>query len=92
MDEQIREMCSKLFGMLVAARQRLSDEQWEVVRDILNMRTGTHGAQMMATNAALMRELAEFSETPGSRRETPQPCPSRRRESGDDPADRGMWW
>ena len=51
--EQIRCMCSKLFGVLVVARQRLSDEHGDVVRDVLKMRTGTRGAQLMATHVAV---------------------------------------
>ena len=56
------------------------------------MRAGAHGAQLMATNAAFMRELADFQAAHGPRRDTAKLGPSRRRESGGEPTDRGMWW
>ena len=91
-DLHVREMCFDLFGVPVATKQTLTGEQWELVREVINMRTGAHGAQMMAANAASMEECADIAQAPGSRRDQVPPGPSRRRESGEDPTDRGRWW
>ena len=56
------------------------------------MRTGTHGAQMMAANVAILEELADVTQAPGSRREQMPQGPSQRRRSGEGPTGRWRWW
>ena len=91
-DEHIRQMCTKLFGVPTVAKQERTDQQYEMVREILNMRTGTDGAQMMAAHAAILEEFDDIAQAPGSRRERAPLGPSQRRESGEDPTDHGRWW
>ena len=91
-DDHIREMCTQLFGVPIVAKQTLTDQQWEMVREILNMRTGTAGAQMMAANAAILDGFADVAQAPGSRRERAPPGPNQRRASGEDPTEHGGWW
>ena len=91
-DEHIRQMCTRIFGIPIAAKQDLTDQQYEMVREIINMRTGTDGAQMMSAHAAILEEFDDIVRAPGSRRERAPPGPSQRRESGEDPTDHGRWW
>ena len=67
-DEHIRQTCTILFGLPVAAKQDLTDQQYEMVREIINMRTGSDGARMMAAHAAMLEEFGDIVRAPGSRR------------------------
>ena len=91
-NEHTWQMCTKSFGVPIVAKQELIDQQYEMVREILNMRTGTDGAQMMAAHAAILEEFDDIAQAPGSRRERAPLGPSQRRESGEDPTDHGRWW
>ena len=88
-DEHIRQMCTKVFGVPTVIKQDLTDQQYDMVREIINMRTGTDGAQTMAANAAIVDEFDGIVRAPGSRRDRTALGPSQRRESGEDPTDHG---
>ena len=79
-------------GAPMVAQRALTSEQWGLVREILTMRTGTGGAQMMAASAAIMEEFPDVAQAPGSCRDQVPPGPSQRRRSGEDLAGRGRWW
>ena len=91
-DEHLRQMCTKVFGVPTGVKQNLTDQHYEMVREVISMRTGTDGAQMMAANAAILEEFDDVARAPGSRRDRTAPGPSQRRESGEDPTNHGRWW
>ena len=82
-------MCTMVFGVPTVIKQELTDQHYDMVREIINMRTGTDGAQMMAAIVAIWEEFDDIVRAPGSRRDRTALGPNQRGESGEDPTDHG---
>ena len=88
---RIRRMCAPRLGRPAEERDRLTVEQQAIMSEIMAMRTGDQGMRLMEVHSAAARELAGMQQAMGSRSALLPPGPSRRRESGVGPADRGRW-